>query len=538
MDTYFIISNGNFDDKFSIRNISGEVFVRESLDREQRGFYSLSIMAWNFAVKQFAEIQATQLLLNIVVLDVNDNAPYLEAIEPIMIKNTAHVGYLLVQVNATNLDEGLSAQLQYNITSGNELSIFVIDEFGFLRLNASLLYSNIPFFSLTINVSDHGSPVLYNTSQINITVEDDRSSPRLNRTFFNVSLSENTPPGSEVVAVFASDPNGDPLFYNISSNFPSLSSIFEVNPTSGRVITLLELDRESEDVYHFEIIVYKISPLTRKKYFDNATVYVHVLDVNDESPRFKQRVYEVELTEENPPGAELLLVHANDSDKGLNALVSYSIISGNESVFNINSTSGEITVLVSLDYELVHQLNLTVHAKDHGIPPLDDNASVVINIRDVNDNTPVIDSDFTHNLTLPEDVSQGSRVVKINATDADSGANSNLSFSIVDGNINDAFGINSLNGLISTASLLDFERVKYYSLNVTVEDHGTPPLISSVLLHIAVIDVNDMAPVINPLSPVYVRENVAIDTVIARVNATDEDSGMNAVMNFSIISGK
>lgn len=538
MDTYFIISNGNFDDKFSIRNISGEVFVRESLDREQRSFYSLSIMAWNFAVKQFAEIQATQLLLNIVVLDVNDNAPYLEAIEPITIKNTAHVGYLLVQVNATDLDEGLNAQLQYNITSGNELSIFVLDEFGFLRLNASLLYSNIPFFSLTINVSDHGSPMLYNTSQINITVEDDRGSPRFNRTFYNVSLSENTPPGSEVVAVFASDPNGDPLFYNISSNFASLSSIFEVNSTSGRVIMLLELDRESEDIYHFEIIVFKISPLTRKKYFDNATVYVHVLDVNDESPRFEQRVYEVELTEENPPGAELVLVHANDSDKGLNALVSYSIISGNESVFNINSTSGEITVLVSLDYELVHQLNLTVQAKDHGIPPLDDNASVVINIRDVNDNTPVIDSDFTQNLTLREDVSQESRVVKINATDADSGANSNLSFSIVDGNINDAFGINPFNGLISTASLLDFESVKYYSLNVTVEDHGTPPLISSVLLHIEVIDVNDMAPVINPLSPVYVRENVAIDTVIARVNATDGDSGMNAILNFTIISGK
>ena len=538
MDTYFVISNGNFDDKFSIRNISGEVFVRESLDREQRSFYSLSIMAWNFAVKQFAEIQATQLLLNIVVLDVNDNAPYLEAIEPITIKNTANVGYLLVQVNATDLDEGLNAQVQYNITSGNELSIFVIDELGFLRLNSSLLYSNIPFFSLTINVSDHGSPVLFNTSQINITVEDDRSSPRFNRTFYNVSLSENTPPGSEVVAVFASDPNGDPLFYNISSNFASLSSIFEVNLTSGRVTTLVELDREDRDVYHFEIIVYKTSPLTRKKYFDNATVYVHVLDVNDESPRFKQRFYKVELTEENPPGAELVLVHANDSDKGLNALVSYSIISGNETVFRINSTSGEITVLISLDYELVHQLNLTVQAKDHGIPPLDDNASVVINIRDINDNTPVIDSDLTQNLTLREDVPQGSRVVKINATDADSGANSNLSFSIVDGNINGAFGISSSNGLISTSSLLDFESVKYYSLNVTAEDHGTPSLISSVLLHVEVIDVNDMAPVINPLSPVYVRENVAVDTVIARVNATDGDSGMNAVLNFTIMSGK
>ena len=134
LHTYFTISDGNFGDKFLIRNLTGEVLIQASLDREKVSFYSLSLHAWNLAVDLFAEVQPTELSLNITVLDVNDNAPYLEAVKPITIKNTAHVGYTLVRVNATDADEGLNAQLRYKITSGNELNKFVIDNLGFVQL--------------------------------------------------------------------------------------------------------------------------------------------------------------------------------------------------------------------------------------------------------------------------------------------------------------------------------------------------------------------------------------------------------------------
>ena len=538
MVTYFTIVEGNVDEKFSIQNTSGELFVQGRLDRERKSFYSLSILASNFAVKRFAEIQPTQLSINITILDVNDNVPYLEAIQPITIKNTAHVGYTLTRVNATDADEGLNAQLQYKITSGNELNKFAINELGFLRLNSSLLYDSIRWFVLTINVSDRGSPALHNATQVSVTVKDDRSSPRFNQSFYNISLPEDTPPGSVVVIVHATDPNGDTVLYNISSEFASVASIFEINSTTGKITTLAELDRESKDMYRFEISAYKISPLTDEKYVDNVTIHIRVLDVNDVSPRFEQRVYTVEINEENSPGAMLISVHANDSDSGLNAVLSYAIVSGNESVFSINSSSGEITVLVSLDYETVQQLNVTVQAKDHGILPLEDNATVVINIRDINDNAPVIESNLTQTITLLESVPGGTFVAKINASDADSGENSDLSFSIVDGNVHNAFAINSSLGVIATDSQLDFEKEKFYTLNVTVQDQGTPPLSTSILVKIEVIDVNDITPVIHRLSPVYVRENVAVDTVIARVNATDGDSEMNAVLNFTLVSGE
>ena len=535
LHTYFTISDGNFGDKFSIRNLTGEVFIKASLDREEVSFYSLSLHAWNLAVELFAEIQPTELSLNITVLDVNDNAPYLEAVKPITIKNSAHVGYTLVRVNATDADEGLNAQLQYKITSGNELNKFVIDNLGVVQLNKSLLYDSVAGFFLTINVTDLGSPMLYNTTEVNVTVQDDRSPPRFNQTFYNASIPEDSLPGSETVIVFATDPNGDRIFYNISSTFANVTSIFKVNSSTGIITTLTELDREIRDTYQFEINACKYSPLTGQKYFDNASVYVRILDVNDERPRFEQSVFTVEIDEDNSPGVLLMPLQANDSDQGLNSLLSYAIISGNQSVFSINSSSGELTVLISLDFEIVHQLNLTVQAKDHGIPPLEANASVIINIRDINDNAPIIDSNLTYNLTLLESVPEGTFVVQINSSDADSGLNSNLTFSVAGGN---AFTIHPANGIITTASKLDYEKEKFYTLNVSVRDQGTPALSSSVLVKIEVIDVNDMTPVIYPLSPVYVRENVPVDTVITRVNATDGDSGINAVLNFTLVSGK
>lgn len=536
--TYFIIGDGNYGQKFSISNVSGEIVVQDYLDREEISLYGLAIYASNRAVEYFAEIKTTNLLLNVTVLDINDNAPYLESIQPIAIRNTAHVGYTLLRVNATDPDQGLNAQLQYKITSGNELNKFVINQLGVLQLNSSLLYTTVPFFSLAVNVSDHGSPMLFNTTVISVTVEDDRGPPHLNQTFYNVSLYEDRPPGSQVVSGFATDPNGDRIFYNISSTFMNITSVFRVNLFTGIITTARELDREVMDTYKFEIIAYKHSPLTGQLYTDNATICVRVMDVNDVRPHFSKEVYTLEFDEENPPGAVLMTINANDSDQGVNSRLSYSIISGNDSIISINSSTGEMIVLTSLDFEKVRQLNLTVQAKDLGTPPLEANVSVVINIRDINDNPPIIKGNFSGRLTLLESVQQGTFVIKINATDADSGQNSNLSFSILDGNLNGAFNINPTIGFITTATWLDYEKIQIYALNVTVHDQGTPPLSSSILVKIQVIDVNDMTPVINPLSPLYVRESVPVGTMIAQVNATDGDSGTNAVLNYTIVSGE
>lgn len=63
-------------------------------------------------------------------------------------------------------------------------------------------------------------------------------------------------------------------------------------------------------------------------------------------------------------------------------------------------------------------------------------------------------------------------------------------------------------------------------------------MLSSILVKIEVIDVNDMIFVIYFLFFVYVRENVFVDIVIIWVNVIDGDLGINVVLNFILVFGK
>ena len=75
------------------------------------------------------------------------------------------------------------------------------------------------------------------------------------------------------------------------------------------------------------------------------TVYVSVLDMNDNAPEFSQSLYQVNVGEDAAIGSSVFTFLASDPDGGLNGLVSYSVVFSNSSEFwNLNSSTGELTV--------------------------------------------------------------------------------------------------------------------------------------------------------------------------------------------------
>jgi len=64
------------------------------------------------------------------------------------------------------------------------------------------------------------------------------------------------------------------------------------------------------------------------------------------------------------------------------------------------------------------------------------------------------------------DAERGTSVLQVVANDID--LQPTLSYSIVDGNHDNAFVINARTGLLSVANALDFERVASYQLNIQV----------------------------------------------------------------------
>ncbi|KAL9971954.1 hypothetical protein ACROYT_G018184 [Oculina patagonica] len=206
--------------------------------------------------------------------------------------------------------------------------------------------------------------------------------------------------------------------------------------------------------------------------------------------------------------------------------------------FRIGRRSGVIEVNKrGLDYETESNYLLGVEARDDST-----NKSVVvevnITITDVNDNPPVFDPTI-YIEEVNEDVPIGTTLLRVNASDKDSGANGRVVFSILTGNDKQSFAIGSTSGEIWTVKNLDHESIKEHKLSVQARDEGLKPKTSLASVRIKVGDVNDNIPEFHIPHPedVAVEENSPVGTSFYEVTAIDRDSGNNGAVKYSITGG-
>ena len=115
-------------------------------------------------------------------------------------------------------------------------------------------------------------------------------------------------------------------------------------------------------------------------------------------------------------GSDVLQVLATSKDSGINADITYSIVSGNEGrKFEIHPKTGMITVASSVDHELRPAYFLTIQAQDGGDPPLSNHATVNITVIDCNDNSPMF-SQVSYNAMINEAAGKGEDIISITAT--------------------------------------------------------------------------------------------------------------------------
>ncbi|XP_072246400.1 cadherin-23-like [Leuresthes tenuis] len=212
------------------------------------------------------------------------------------------------------------------------------------------------------------------------------------------------------------------------------------------------------------------------------TVSITILDENDNSPEFDiTSDTSVSIPENTPKGKKVSVVLGRDRDAGSNGLVNFTLVAGNmEDVFKIktvNNSYGEIYVNAPLDRESVDRYLLKVRATDNGSPARHTDHSLTINILDINDNAPVIESQRGYNVSVSENVGGGTSVLRVMASDRDIGPNAMLFYYITAGNQDLTFRMDRVTGeMVTRPAPPDRERQQEYRLTVTVEDDGTPPL--------------------------------------------------------------
>jgi protocadherin Fat 1/2/3 len=193
------------------------------------------------------------------------------------------------------------------------------------------------------------------------------------------------------------------------------------------------------------------------------------------------------------------ILQVTDQDSGRNAKVLLKIVAGNrDEQFRIDPLSGMLYVARPLDAEYKTRYTLTVSALDQANAGMrkQSSARVRIFVDDVNDNDPKFGED-EKTIYFDENESAGTRVMRVNAKDQDSGENAHISYSIANFNAEEIpFDIDHFTGIIKSKRLVDYESDKReYKLQIRASDWGTPFRRQTELkLTIRIKDINDNRP--------------------------------------------
>uniref|UniRef100_UPI003AAC8F1D protocadherin alpha-3-like n=1 Tax=Centroberyx gerrardi TaxID=166262 RepID=UPI003AAC8F1D len=264
-------------------------------------------------------------------------------------------------------------------------------------------------------------------------------------------------------------------------------------------------------------------------------VAIEVLDVNDHSPSFPEKEKRLEIFESTLPGARFQLQAARDPDGGQFSVQQYKLSHNDHFRLEVKERGEDrkmpfLILQKQLDREAMREHKLLLTAIDGGRPAKSGMIEILIEVLDVNDNSPV----FTNNIytaMLNENATPGTLVIRVNATDLDDGANGEIVYSFgkeVDIDLRKLFNIDPKTGEIKVTGVIDFEENKNYEIDIQASDKGIIPLSTDKTVIINVIDLNDNVPEIDVTSlSKSVPENSRIGTTVALISVSDLDSGLN-----------
>ncbi|XP_019363367.1 PREDICTED: cadherin-23 isoform X2 [Gavialis gangeticus] len=531
---------------FKINGVTGVITVKGLVDREKGDLYILTVVADDGGPK----VDST--VVTITVLDENDNSPQFDITSDsaVSVPEDCAIGKRIALVLARDPDAGSNGQVTFSLISGNIGHVFEIhttnNTYGEVFVAKPLDRELLDRYTLRIQASDNGVPPQKNDHILRVNILDVNDNPPVIENLFgyNVSVNENVGGGTSVVQVRATDRDiglNSVLSYYITQGNEDLT--FRMDRITGEIATRPSPpDRERQEFYR---LVVTVEDEGNPSLSATTTVYVTIVDENDNAPVFQQQHYEVTL-DEGPDtlNATLITIQALDRDEGPNGTVTYAITEGNIlDTFHIDSTTGQIHTVKELDYEISHgRYTLIVTATDQCPIPsrrLTSTTTVLVNLNDINDNQPT----FPRAYEGPFDITEGQpgpRVWTFLAHDGDSGPNGQVEYSIIAGDPLGEFVISPVEGelRVQKDAELDRENIAFYNLTICAKDRGVPPLSSTVMVGVRVLDINDNDPVLlNLPMNITVSENTPVSNFITRILARDADSGRNALLTYSITAG-
>ncbi|XP_063075464.1 protocadherin Fat 1a isoform X1 [Engraulis encrasicolus] len=529
----------NLDEIFTIDRDSGSLKLDKSLDHETTKWYQLTLQAQSS--NGVAEVVAS-VDINIQVKDVNDNQPLFEAnpYEAVVVENLPS-GTSVIQVKATDLDSGSNGQVVYSLDPTQEsediTELFAVNsETGWVTTLTELDRERKSKYNVAILATDRGDKVqLVARTNVEVMVADvNDNPPRFTAEIYKGTVSEDDPPPSGVIAILSTtDADAEAINkqvnYFITGGDPLGQFAIEHIQNEWKVSVRKALDREERDNYLLNITA------TDGTFVAKAIVEVKVLDANDNSPVCEKSRYTESVPEDASPGRLILQVSATDADIRSNAQIVYELLGPGAQHFAIDPDTGELKTLQPLDREEVAVHRMKVRALDGGGRYCEADVEIVVD--DVNDNAPQFLSD-PYAITVFENTEMHTIVARLQATDADTGSNADIVFSLAD-SADGTFSVDERSGLLRLEQPLDRELRSVYTLRARATDMGSPRRLSSLCdVSVSVLDINDDPPVFERREyAATLAEDVTVGTQVLRVHATSREREGASEITYGIVSG-
>uniref|UniRef100_A0A8B9LFB7 Protocadherin-related 15a n=1 Tax=Astyanax mexicanus TaxID=7994 RepID=A0A8B9LFB7_ASTMX len=464
-------------------NVNGSIFTAKPLDREKQSMYELVVEASDGAV----DPRRTTLILLVKVLDINDNSPVFS--QPFYTKNVPEntpAGSVLLQLTAVDAD--LVSNITYRIRTEAARQLFGLDRYsGNLTLLQALDFEALgrdgANHTFEVEALDHEGilPPGLATVLIRITDMNDFA-PVFTQAIYRGMVAPNAVKGTVVTTVKATDQDppqtaASRVRYRVDQEqSPYSGSIFDVEESSGRVVTKVNLNEEPSAVFRLYVIAYDDGDPVK---MNTTLVEITVLQPS-RIPIFTEEEYRFSPVSENAPvGRAVGMILA----AAVNTTIFYSIVGGNDAgVFRVDNRTGMIYTAKLLDYESVTSYELRVQADSLAlvlanlrVPSKTNTAKVFIDVQDENDHAPV----FTESLYIggvTEDTKTFTSVLKVIAKDVDTGNYSKMAYRLIippTAEGQDSFVIEQYTGIIKSAIMYRNMRRSYFKFQViATDDYG------------------------------------------------------------------
>uniref|UniRef100_A0A8C9R665 Cadherin domain-containing protein n=1 Tax=Scleropages formosus TaxID=113540 RepID=A0A8C9R665_SCLFO len=528
---------------------TGDLSVADRIDREGIcGKKTSCILKYKLVLENPLELHR----ITLHVQDINDNAPQFRSdTVNIEIRESANKGTRFLLQEASDADIELNAVQTYTLQNNDHFALAVKTntdggKYGELVLEKELDREQQQEVKLLLTAADGGTPQRSGTVLINITVLDANDNiPVFSQSVYKVSLPENSPLGTLVVTVSATDAdegaNGQ-VTYEFGRVSDEDVKLFSLDNKTGQMKVIGEIDFEEETSYELRIQAKDGPGLSSV-----SKVVIEIADVNDNAPVIFIKSLNSPVPENVLPGTEVGIINVQDKDSEENRQVRCSIpqnvpfklVSSIESYYSLVTTK-------ELDREQVSDYNVTISAVDGGSPSLSSFKILQLSVSDVNDNSPVF-HEQSYSAYVGENNKPGSSVCSVTATDPDWRQNGTVFYSLLPTEVSGIpvssfLSINGETGVIHSVRSFDYEQFRSFKAHVVARDNGSPPLSSNVTVSVYITDQNDNSPQIlypapsgNSFMTEMVPRAAHAGSLVSKVIAVDADSGQNAWLSYQIV---